>query len=667
MANLQLKTKRSKTAFIDIVRKDGENIQVKGTYFTYYEPIGIHLFLTKVGESYGLTEFKTGVLFREVKSKSNVVNEYLEFTGKLTPENHAFGANKLSKLPVINFDNDNLLELLRQNSALLQEKKNPYSHLYKEEQSECKAALGMVKKYLSAAKDVAGLSVEISGEKVIFKHSSGSGKIRVEENILSEIQADIIEICQKNKIMVINHLSKAKLNEVAQASNVISMTAASSYQSGTVTTACGLSLEAPAGVEMQLHSNNLGESKELNDIKHLLDISNIDKNNHYDLENALICRQEWYMDLTTQQAKEVLSAVIKEIEAYLHKLERPELYTPSREKKEPQSTFTNRENTRIYKDFAGDWIGETKLKVNGKSWVIYTAKFRNKMIGTNCRLVQDEGNGCYSFRLSSNSNNESFYLNEVRGIATEKKIKEIHFKSLADFDAKQEAGELPEAKKEYKIKVGQVIFTHGLENERKRVIYDIEAGKFGTIYKSVLLNGSETATDDHLTPFREKFGIGVYYNEGEMLEQDEITDLLISAHENMKQTEALRKVQEQVNREQREEKEKYLSQFKQADRRKTSEIVKREILKRWPEVRKVTVKTDVYSGGSSMDVRYYAPNEIEDIEAFVNSFQYGRFNGMEDIYECSGDDAPIIDGYILQTYKYCGTEWEEDNTTPACG
>jgi len=285
-------------------------------------------------------------------------------------------------------------------------------------------------------------------------------------------------------------------------------------------------------------------------------------------------------------------------------------------------------------------------------------------IGTHCHIVKDSGNGCYTYSPLGQDKNESFYLNETVGKSTEKKIKEIHFKSLADFDAKAEAGELPEAKKEYEIKVGQIIFTDRIQhdNRQERVIYEIENGRFGFTYKSVLLDGSKTMLDDRLTPWSKKFGIGVYFKEGEILEQDEINNLLISAHKNMKQAEALRKVQEQINWEQREEKEKYLSQFRQADRRKTTSIIKRHILKTWPEVRKVEVKTDVYSGGSSMDVRYYSPERINALDSFIDTFQYGRFNSMEDIYEYSGHDAPIIDGYILQTYKYCSTDWEEDNT-----
>ena len=353
--------------------------------------------------------------------------------------------------------------------------------------------------------------------------------------------------------------------------------------------------------------------------------------------------------------------VTDDLEAYFEALNSRLAGIPP-EKKDRIPGFTNTENTSVHKTNYG-WMAETKVNVSGKSWVITTTKRRNGKISTHCHTVQDNGNGCYTYSPFGRDANESFWLNETAGKATENKIREIHFKSLADFDVKAEGGELPEAKKEYEIKVGQIIFTDMIhsDNRQERVIYEIESGRFGTTYKTVLLDGSKTKLDDHVTPWEKKFGIGVYYKENEALDQDQINELLISAHENMKLEAAAMQVQDQINREQREAKEKYLSQFKQADRRATTNIIKRHILKTWPDVRKVDIKTDVYTGGSSMDVRYYSSERIEALESFVDTFQYGKFNSMEDIYECSDNDAPIIEGHILQTYKYCRSYFNEIN------
>jgi len=138
-------------------------------------------------------------------------------------------------------------------------------------------------------------------------------------------------------------------------------------------------------------------------------------------------------------------------------------------------TFTPRENTRIYKNHYG-WTGKTKLKQDGKNWNIYTTKRHGGTISTHCHVVTDEGGGSYSFTMFGQDKNESFYLNELpKGTkATENTIKEAHYKALAMFDAKREAGELPNAEKEYKIEIGQILFTD-CRNEQtsRRAIYEM--------------------------------------------------------------------------------------------------------------------------------------------------------------------------------------------------
>lgn len=333
-----------------------------------------------------------------------------------------------------------------------------------------------------------------------------------------------------------------------------------------------------------------------------------------------------------------------------------------------QPTFSNLENTRIANTPHG-WEGMTKVKVNGKNWILSTMKRYNGTISTNCHAVQDEGNGNYSFMLFSGDESEDFYLNVLpKGTrATEKVIKEAHFKSLALFDAKNEAGELPKAENEYKIEVGQIIFTdHPMGNmsESRRAIYKIEDSNFGRDYHAVLLDGSRTETSRHIRNYKKKFGIGTYFNEGERIDQAQIDALLISATENMKQEAAKEEAQSIIDKAQAEKKANYLSQFKRADRRETTNIIKRHILKTWPTVQKVEIKTDAFSGGDSMDVKYFAPAEIDDLETFVKSFQYGHFNGMEDLYEYSDSEEIILEGHILQTYKYVSAAWQEATEAP---
>lgn len=200
-------------------------------------------------------------------------------------------------------------------------------------------------------------------------------------------------------------------------------------------------------------------------------------------------------------------------------------------------TFTTDENTRIYNHISNGWTGSTKVNINGKNWVITTLKRHTGVISTHCHTVKDEGNGAFSYAIFGHDNNESFYLNVLpKGTrATEKTIKEAHYKSLCLFDAKREANELPNNKEEYQIKIGQVFFTDGPGYDRlRRAVCEILPGDK---YKTVLLDGSNIKHDSHVRPYSKKFGIGTYFNEGDVISEEQVNDLLITAHLNIKERE----------------------------------------------------------------------------------------------------------------------------------
>ena len=70
-----------------------------------------------------------------------------------------------------------------------------------------------------------------------------------------------------------------------------------------------------------------------------------------------------------------------------------------------------------------------------------------------------------------------------------------------------------------------------------------------------------------------------------------------------------------------------------------SQAIRQFMKQVFPKV-KFQIKTESYSGGNS--VRVYilsplAPSEFQSVnEALTSTFQMGRFNGMEDIYEYNG-------------------------------
>jgi uncharacterized protein YggL (DUF469 family) len=74
---------------------------------------------------------------------------------------------------------------------------------------------------------------------------------------------------------------------------------------------------------------------------------------------------------------------------------------------------------------------------------------------------------------------------------------------------------------------------------------------------------------------------------------------------------------------------------------------------------KFSVRTDVYSGGSSVNVSWTDLPLTEEVEKVVNQFQSGSFNGMEDIYETSGY---VMDGkrYVGAKYLFCSRNLSDE-------
>lgn len=64
--------------------------------------------------------------------------------------------------------------------------------------------------------------------------------------------------------------------------------------------------------------------------------------------------------------------------------------------------------------------------------------------------------------------------------------------------------------------------------------------------------------------------------------------------------------------------------------------IRKELKKAFPAI-KFSVRSSSYSGGNSINVDYVDGVARVEVEAIVNKYQYGSFNGMEDIYEYSRD------------------------------
>jgi len=125
---------------------------------------------------------------------------------------------------------------------------------------------------------------------------------------------------------------------------------------------------------------------------------------------------------------------------------------------------------------------------------------------------------------------------EAAARVTQTVIDRVHAAGLAEYERMKAAGELPEEKVKGKIAIGQVIFSDYIQYQvdDRRAIYKIEETSFGPNYHTVHLDGSTTEIDTHVKPYSEKFGIGTYFNEGDVISEEEVNQLVATATENMR-------------------------------------------------------------------------------------------------------------------------------------
>ena len=318
--------------------------------------------------------------------------------------------------------------------------------------------------------------------------------------------------------------------------------------------------------------------------------------------------------------------------------------------------------TRVSKNMRGEWEARTIRTEKGQTFEISTLKrYSGNLVTSVTKVEAGLSRGFLTVSYGMNDNFMSINHGKVR--VTEKTLKNAHCEALVKFDEKISI--LPEVEiKNEEPEVGDVVFMDGYghykgEDGNNHIIYKVENNIFYCIEKDTL----ELSIKDHIRPFSKKFGIGYYFEKGFSsqkfnISEDQLSNMLIEAQEVKKRKDEERRVQEEENAKKAAEKKAYLSQFQQADRRKTTNIIKKHCLKNF-NISKIEVSTDVFSGGDSMDVNYYSPERIPELETFIKSFQEGRFNGMEDIYEYNDNSEIIMEGFILQTYKYTSVYHKE--------
>ena len=88
----------------------------------------------------------------------------------------------------------------------------------------------------------------------------------------------------------------------------------------------------------------------------------------------------------------------------------------------------------------------------------------------------------------------------------------------------------------------------------------------------------------------------------------------------------------------------------------TAQLIRKDLKEFFPKA-KFTVKSDSYAGGDAVRISFIdSPYLTAEVESKLKKYQYGHFNGMEDIYENSNS----IDGLPQVKFVQVGRNKSEE-------
>ena len=165
------------------------------------------------------------------------------------------------------------------------------------------------------------------------------------------------------------------------------------------------------------------------------------------------------------------------------------------------------------------------LENNGVTWQVTTLKRHGGKVSTIAQAGTYE-NSMFSFMMFGS---ESVTIISEVCNATERAIRDQHFKALAIFDVKKD--ELPKVEPEDVLKVGQIVWLNGYGQDKyshdRLAVYEIN----GSTAKCVNLDKFMLSHEDHIRPESKIFGIGMYFTPGDVADPLEIGEAIRKSRE----------------------------------------------------------------------------------------------------------------------------------------
>jgi hypothetical protein len=90
----------------------------------------------------------------------------------------------------------------------------------------------------------------------------------------------------------------------------------------------------------------------------------------------------------------------------------------------------------------------------------------------------------------------------------------------------------------------------------------------------------------------------------------------------------------------------------------TAKAIKQELKMAFPDI-KFSVNSDSFAGGDSVRIKWTDGPTDKSVHEITSKYQYGHFNGMEDIYEYSNRIENLPQTKYIQTSRYISDEKKE--------
>jgi hypothetical protein len=320
------------------------------------------------------------------------------------------------------------------------------------------------------------------------------------------------------------------------------------------------------------------------------------------------------------------------------------------------------QQTTTAKKYHG-WTSETIVNKGGFQFQVYTNKQSDGTIrSTAQKLLNNSNTGdaqIISFICFDNDPDNRITLLSKKATATEQNIKSFHAEALAIFENYQLKSVKP-----LEPGVNTIFWMEGYSHYKgeignEYICYAVETDKWGTTYKCVEPTELKFLNIDHPRHETKRFGIGHYYNESYVFigSEDDLNNIIIEAHQATKEREAAAEIAKQEAAKLQAEKDAFLSQYQNADVRKTGALLK--AYAKTLGIHSVSVKYDSFSMGNSYDITYQATEENETFENLCNSLQTASYNAYEDYWDSKGVEPVILEGYILNAFKYVHVKFEQ--------